>query len=357
MRELVITDRDCGQRIDKYLAKYLDKAPKSFIYKMMRKKNITLNQGKCDGSEHLQEGDCIRMYFAEETFSVFCGENQTDGMAVCKAAHKGKSQSEAADNLQVIYEDKHVLFLNKRAGELSQKAKENDISLVEQLLVHAKNRGLVTPETLKTCRPSVCNRLDRNTSGLVTAGLSLSGLAFLSGQLKTREVKKYYLCLVKGKIDSPSHLKGYLAKDEEKNQVRIAASIEGLPRSMQKDAQWIETSFIPLACSGTDRKKETEAATLLKVHLITGRSHQIRAHLASVGHPVIGDPKYGDPALNRFYRQRCGTDRQLLHAYSMEFGAIEGTFSYLSQKCFTAPLPDDFRRALKQSGIERPDIQ
>lgn len=333
MRELVITSRDCGQRLDKYLAKYLSRAPKGFLYKMMRKKNITLNQAKCDGSERLEAGDCIRMFFAEETFAAFCEEEKPEKelLPIVK------------DRIQVIYEDQHILFLNKRAGELSQKAKETDVSLVEQILVHAVSRGLVTQESLKTCRPSVCNRLDRNTSGLVAAGLSLPGLAFLSEQLKTRAVRKYYLCLAFGAVAKPFLLKGYLAKDEASNRVQVAENLGDLPLPMQKDARWIETEFIPLAFS--------RDASLLRVHLITGRSHQIRAHLASIGHPIIGDPKYGDPAVNRRYRQSCGVSRQLLHAFCMEFGPVEGSFSYLSYKSFTAPLPADFKKAMKQAGI------
>ncbi len=334
MKEIIISGQDCGQRLDKYLTKYLSQAPKGFIYKMMRKKNITLNKKKCDGTEKLAEGDCICLFFADETLEKFAGAEDAVKVEFVK------------DELQVIYEDEHVMFVNKRSGELSQKAKDSDVSLVEQIIVHALEKGLLKKENLKTCRPSVCNRLDRNTSGLVTAGLSLPGLTFLSDQLKTREVKKYYLCLVYGKVEQPSHLKGFLAKDEKTNKVSVALKKEQLPASLQNEALWIETAYQPIAVSSQ--------ATLLLVHLITGRSHQIRAHLASIGHPIIGDVKYGSQAVNREYRERCKTKSQLLHAYKMEFQKIEGQFSYLSEKTFTAPLPKEFQDALAYAKIAVP---
>lgn len=334
MKELVISGQDCGQRLDKYLAKYLSQAPKGFIYKMMRKKNITLNKGKCDGTEKLTEGDRICLFFSDDTLEKFAGTEDTVKVEAVK------------DELQVIYEDAHVMFVNKRSGELSQKAKESDISLVEQIIVHALDKGLLTKENLKTCRPSVCNRLDRNTSGLVTAGLSLPGLAFLSDQLKARDVQKYYLCLVHGVIDKPSHLKGFLAKDEKTNKVFVAAKKEQLPASLREEALWIETAYEPLESS--------HRATLLQVHLITGRSHQIRAHLASIGHPIIGDIKYGTQTINKEYREHAKTHSQLLHAYKMNFQKIEGQFSYLSQQTFTAPLPKEFLNALKYAAISVP---
>lgn len=335
MKELVISGQDCGQRLDKYLSKYLSQAPKGFIYKMMRKKNITLNKGKCDGTEKLSEGDKICLFFSDETLEKFAGTEDAVKVEAVK------------DELQVIYEDAHVMFVNKRSGELSQKAKESDVSLVEQIIVHALDKGLLTKENLKTCRPSVCNRLDRNTSGLVTAGLSLPGLAFLSEQLKTRDVKKYYLCLVHGTVDKPSHLKGFLAKDEKTNKVFVAAKKELLPAALREEALWIETAYQPLTVS--------KKATLLLVHLITGRSHQIRAHLSSIGHPIIGDVKYGNQTVNREYRDQAKTRSQLLHAYKMEFQEIKGQFSYLSHRTFAAPLPKEFIDALRYAGISLPE--
>ncbi|MBQ8638073.1 MAG: RluA family pseudouridine synthase [Lachnospiraceae bacterium] len=356
MKELRIGEQDCGQRLDKYLAKYLSQAPKSFLYKMMRKKNITLNHSRCEGNEKLQPGDCINLFFSDETLMKFMGEGaaasktSSDGMrGEDKAVHGpvGETGKHAASPLQIIYEDRHVMFVNKRTGELSQKTKESDVSLVDQIIAHSLESGLLTREALRTCRPSVCNRLDRNTSGLVAAGLSLPGLAFLSEQLKNRDVHKYYLCLVRGRITESSHLKGYLGKDEKTNRVAVADAIEKLPAALQKEAQWIETAYEPL--DGNNQ------VTLLRVHLITGRSHQIRAHLSSIGHPIVGDPKYGDSRLNREFRETCGVRSQLLHAWEMQFGAIEGTFSYLSRKRFFAPLPSEFRKALKKNGVSLPE--
>ena len=332
MKEITIGELDCGQRLDKYLAKYLSQAPKSFLYKMMRKKNIVLNGRRCEGNEKLEAGDTIRLFLADDTLQKFTGQIEAQGSG--------------SDSLQVIYCDKHVMFANKPSGELTQRAAQSDISLNDRILAYVKENHLLTPEEMRACRPSVCNRLDRNTSGLVAAGISLPGLAFLSEQLKTREVGKYYLCLAAGRIDRPDRLKGFLAKDERSNQVYVAKTKEELPKRLTEDAQWIDTEFEPVQAG--------EGATLLLVHLHTGRSHQIRAHLASIGHPVIGDPKYGDMSVNRKYRASCGVRSQLLHAYRMQFGSIEGTFSYLSGKSFCAPLPKEFQRALAVSGISVP---
>ncbi len=338
MRELTITERDEGQRIDKYLGKYLNEAPKSFLYKMMRKKNITLNGKKCEGSEHLSAGDVIRMFFSEETFERLSVRQdrlpEPDGEML------------PACSPEVVYRDRDLLFVNKPAGLLSQKAKADDLSLTEWIVSYALREGLVSWEELKTCRPSVCNRLDRNTSGLVAAGLTLPGLTFLSEALKERTVRKYYLCLVRGQVRKEKRINGWLVKDGQKNTVRIVKNPGELPEALRQAALPIETAYDPLC--GNDR------VTLLRVHLITGRSHQIRAHLASEGHPIIGDPKYGEKSVNELYAKCCGVRRQLLHAWYMEFPAFKERFSGLSGKRITAPLPDDFRAVLIREGIEIP---
>ena len=270
MKELLITANEAGQRLDKLLAKYLDGAPKSFLYKMMRKKNITLNGKKAQGNELLLEGDQIRLFLSDETISGFQKKEIPDG------------KSGAA--LDIIYEDDHIVLINKPAGMLSQKAQPQDVSLVEHLIAYLLESGSITKEQLLLFRPSVCNRLDRNTSGIVAAGKSLAGLQEMSRLLKERTVKKYYRCLVKGRISGTDHLNGYLVKDSRTNRVFVT-------KKPSKDGKRIETEYRAIA--------EKDGITMLEVHLITGRSHQIRAHLASIGHPIIGDGKYGDEKLNR----------------------------------------------------------
>ena len=181
--------------------------------------------------------------------------------------------------------------------------------------------GQLTRAELRTFHPSICNRLDRNTSGLLIAGKTMHGLQEMAKALKSRSMQKYYRCLVAGQITEDAHLKGYLVKDHKTNKVSIQSK-------ETKDASYIETAYHPVQTYGN--------TTLLEVHLITGRSHQIRAHLASIGHPILGDGKYGDPAKNKKLREACGIRSQLLHAYHMEFPG--GTV-------VTAPEPGTFQKA------------
>ncbi len=320
MITLAVTANEAGQRFDKLLAKYLNKAPKSFIYKMLRKKNITLNGKKASGSEMLAAGDEVRLFFSDETAAKF---HSADFDKVRTA-------------LDIIYEDEHIVLINKPAGMLSQKADGGEPSLVEYLITYLLDSGSLTEAQLATFRPSVCNRLDRNTSGIVVCGKSLAGLQEMSRLLKERSVHKYYRCIVKGEMQGERHLKGYLSKDHRTNKVTVSDR-------PSKDAQPIETRYRAIACAG--------GFTMLEVLLITGRSHQIRAHLSSVGHPILGDPKYGDPDLNDRCRRLCGVKHQMLHAYRVEFPRLEGTFGYLSGRYFTAPLPELYHRVMASANV------
>ena len=339
MQEIYIGANEAGQRLDKLLGKVLKEAPKSFYYKMLRKKNITLNGKKADGSERLAAGDVVRMFFSEETYARFTGENENYQKGIQKVTKKVHNLTP----IDILYEDEHVLFLNKPAGILSQKARPEDVSVVEQLIAYELDKGQATPQSLKTFRPSVCNRLDRNTSGIVVAGVSLTGLQVMSEMLKNRTMHKYYLCLVRGEVREKQRISGYLTKDEQTNQVRVTT------RPLSSQSQAIETEYEPVVGN--------QFATLLRVLLITGRSHQIRAHLASVGHPLIGDTKYGSEKVNRIYRERYGLSHQLLHSCRLELPVIEGKLSYLSGKVIEAPLPEQFTRILEEEMGWRPGIQ
>lgn len=314
MREIIITESEAGGRLDKMLSKYLNEAPKSFLYKMMRKKNITLNRKKCDGSEKLKAQDTIQIFFAEETIEKFSSV---------------KVQAVSKKKLDILYEDADVLFINKPAGMLSQKAKDTDESLVEYLIDYLLSEGKLTKEQLKLCRPSVCNRLDRNTSGLVAAGKTLPGLQILSEILKDRSMHKYYQCIVLGEIREKQSICGYLYKDEKTNKVTIYQE-PGEGRLL------IQTEYEPLQISG--------GYTLLKVTLLTGRTHQIRAHLASIGHPILGDTKYGNLAANKTAKEKFGVSCQLLHSWKMVLPpALAEPLTHLSGKEITAPVPERFK--------------
>lgn len=318
VKEITVSSNEAGQRFDKLLAKYLREAPKSFIYKMLRKKNITLNGKKAQGKELLREGDQIKLFLAEETIEKFQGQGvQLPPARDLKTAH--------GTAFSVVYEDDHILLVNKPAGMLTQKAKAGDVSLNEYLLQYLLDEGSLTREELASFRPSICNRLDRNTSGLVVVGKSLMGLQTMSRLLRDRSIKKYYRCIVKGSMTGSAHLRGYLAKNERMNTV----SVSKYPGASREKP--IETEYTALA--------SRDGLTMLEVHLITGRSHQIRAHLASIGHPILGDGKYGDADLNRRYRDSHGVKAQLLHAYRLEFPADMESLPYLSGQSFCAELP------------------
>lgn len=315
MRILQVGPREAGQRLDRLLEKYMQLAPKSFIYKMLRKKNIKLNNRRASGAERLRDGDEITLYLSDDTIDGFCRERRqavTDRIS-----------------LDIVFEDEDILVINKPAGMLSQKADKDDISLVEYVegyLEEVSGTGVF--------RPGICNRLDRNTSGLVVAGKSVQGLQWMNQLFRERDLKKYYLCLVYGNVDRETHLRGYLRKDKRNNIVEVL-------EQQLTGAVKIETAYVPLGSA----QYQGEAYTLLKVHLITGRSHQIRAHLASIGHPIVGDAKYGPKGKNALAR------RQLLHAWRMEFGVPE----YLPERyqgcCFEAGLPKQFDEVLQKMGI------
>ena len=322
MQEIHISGNEAGQRLDKLLGKFLSDAPKSFLYKMMRKKNIVLNGKKATGNEKLKSGDEVRLYLSDETFENFAGK-ATVSRAVCK--------------LSVVYEDKDILLINKPAGMLSQPDKTGKPSLVEYVIGYLLEKGEITEKDLSTFKPSVCNRLDRNTSGIVAAGKSLRGLQMLSALFHDRSMSKYYLCITEGVIEKEAHIKGYLHKEEKCNKVVVS-------KEKRKDSLPIETKYQPLGNNGT--------LTLLKVELITGRSHQIRAHLASVGHAIIGDHKYGSREKNQIYGEKYHLAHQLLHGYRLSLPKMPEDFSNLSDRVFLAPVPELFLQVLKKEHLE-----
>ena len=332
MREIVIEKNEAGQRLDKFLAKYMNEAAKSFFYKMMRKKNITLNGKKCEGNEKLAEGDVVKLFLAEDTIEKFSSVQVQEVKKV---------------DLDILYEDDEIILLNKPAGMLSQKAKETDESLVEYLIDYLLGSGKLTESGLRAFRPSVCNRLDRNTSGIVAAGKSLAGLQMLSGVFKDRSIHKYYQCLVSGEIRDVKTVDGWLLKDEKKNQVRILTDVEAKRfggKGGDEEPKRIRTKYEPIATDGR--------FTLLRVTLLTGRSHQIRAHLASLGHPIVGDSKYG--GVSKVNPSGRTVKYQLLHSYRLEFPKLAEPFAYLSGRVFEAPLPGYFGSVLKETGIRLP---
>lgn len=358
MKQFSVQQNEAGQRLDKLLGKILNKAPKSFIYKMLRKKNITLNGKKADGSEKLSVSDQITLFLSDDTMELFNEPRKEVEIDTTKVER----------NVDVIYEDKHILIVNKPLGVLSQKAEKEDVSMVEYIISYLLQSQQISNEQLNSFKPAICNRLDRNTGGILIAGKSLLGLQEMARLLKERSLNKYYLCIVKGKVDNKKRIEGYLSKDEEKNQVKIY-------KNQIENTEYICTEYEPIAYSknalidetiakeeayirnlkkvswenansnSSFNKKEEETEgiyTLLQVKLITGKSHQIRAHLSSIGHPIIGDYKYGDQKINHYFKRKYNLTHQLLHSHRMVFPSIAGELSYLSGKEFVAEVPELF---------------
>lgn len=320
MQQFVIAENEAGQRFDKYLHKLLPGAPASFFYKMLRKKNIVLNGKKAEGKEKLVLGDEVSLFFSQETFDSFRGESKTQEYRTAYEKLKG---------IHVLFENEQMVLLHKPAGILSQKAKPEDYSLNEWLIGYLLIQNAVSPESLQTYKPAVCNRLDRNTSGIVICAKSLAASQELSRLIAEKKIRKFYRLFVKGRIHNAGLIDGYLTKDRDKNKVHITSDKE-------EPSSYIQTRYEPL--------KKFSHVTYLEVELLTGKTHQIRAHLASLGHPLLGDYKYGDKHFNDRYL-RYGIKTQLLHAYRLEFPSNELLFGG-KELCIIDKEPDIFEKLL-----------
>lgn len=339
MRVTVIRENEAGQRLDKYLHKYLKEAQSSFLYKMLRKKNITRNGKKASGCEKLEVGDEIRFFMAEETLDKFMGivnavnkntqnEEETQPAEELKADEVLRAFKKYGE-FEVVFENRHILIVNKPAGILTQKAYSDDLSLNEWLIGRMLFYGEITEEELHTFKPSVCNRLDRNTSGMVICGKTLPGSQKMTELLRNRSLHKFYRAYVKGEVKEASYIEGSLKKNYKTNTVKLVNSTDDAEGSA-----FIQTRYEPV--------KVWEDRTLLEVELLTGRTHQIRAHLAGIGHPIIGDYKYGDKGINDSYKNKYGIKSQLLHAYRLKFPQLDGEFEDMSGITVTAEPPEIF---------------
>lgn len=385
MKEYKIGNNEEGQRFDKLLAKILNQATKGFIYKMLRKKNITLNNKKATGNEILKLNDVVKIFLSDETFdkfskSVVISDYNYEDVNVLKdnrgkRDNKGNTKERINNRnslnknikLNIIAETKDYMIINKPVGMLSQKAKDSDVSLVEYIIAYMLEKGEIDDKQLQTFKPSVCNRLDRNTSGLIIAGKSLIGLQKMTEYIKNRDIDKYYLALVKGKITKGNKIDGYLVKDSNSNTVKVinntlkmfdidkngkkVDSINDTRNSKKKSSikdtklDYIKTEYEPVSYN--------DKYTLLKVKLITGKTHQIRAHLSSIKHPIIGDYKYGDKSVNDMFKKKYNLESQLLHSYEVVFNNNDDDVLNVKGKIYSAELNCIFKNIVDDLALSR----
>ena len=311
MRELIIGKNDAGQRLDKFITKTLD-LPMSLLYKSIRLKKIKVNRKRAENNTILNEGDTIQCFLSEEFFEKKVSESSFESISV---------------RLDIIYEDENIMLLNKRPG-VSVHEDENGSTntLITHIQAYLYQKGEYKPDEEQSFAPALCNRIDRNTGGIVIAAKNAEALRVMNEKIKYREIDKFYLAAVHG-IPKPESatIKGWLLKDDKQNIVRV------YEKNPPRGAKEIITKYKVVA-------KKNDSA-LIEVELLTGRTHQIRAHMAHIGHPLVGDGKYG---INKNDRSK-GYKYQALYSYRLRFSfdtENPTVLDYLNGKEFKIPKKD-----------------
>jgi len=305
MKEFVITKNDASLRLDKFITKNCPTLPSSLMFKYIRTKRIKVNGKRAEISTRLCEGDKVEAYINDEFFVKL--QPKYDFLS-------------APSTLDIVYEDENILLADKKQGVLVHPDKnEYTNTLIARIQHYLYKKGEYDPENENSFRPALANRIDRNTGGIVIAAKNAEALRILCDKIKDRELDKRYLTVVHGVPQKKTAtLTGYLEKNEEQNRVY-------LKNSRENGAKTVKTKYTVL-----DSKN---GLSLLEIELITGRTHQIRAHMASIGHPLLGEGKYGKSAKDK----KMGFDKQALYSYSLnfDFKTDAGILNYLAGRRFT----------------------
>lgn len=344
MREIIITANDAGRRLDRFLRKYLPGASLGEVYKIIRK-DVKVDSKRRSESYMLSEGETLTLYLSDSALASFGAPDPSDRRSGQGVRPPGRKQ--ARRRFGIVYEDGNVLIADKPYGLLTHgDSREKKDHLANQVKDYLISEGAYDPRNEKVFSPAPANRLDRNTTGLVLFGKTAAAMRGLNRMIREDEVSKFYLTLACGEIAEKLHLTGGLTKDEAANKVTVTdLGCADRPPDLKE----IATVVRPLEVF---RFGDGLCATLCETELLTGRTHQIRAHLASAGHPLAGDSKYADRSsdgVNRYMRERFGLTTQLLHAARLEFAAdakdTEG-LGYLAGRSFEAALPKRFSEIL-----------